>query len=70
MLSGQDELRGPLTPDEIERLAVQVTAFCNDPSGDSTMNLGGSMMMVRAGVRTLWTAGLCLHHILVSWRRK
>ncbi|KAL6757573.1 P-loop containing nucleoside triphosphate hydrolase protein [Haematococcus lacustris] len=48
MLKGGAEERGPLTPDELRRLNEQIEAFCADASSDASLNLGGSMMHVKA----------------------
>ncbi|KAG2448578.1 hypothetical protein HYH02_006469 [Chlamydomonas schloesseri] len=48
MLRGEEEERGPLTPDELVRLQGQVETYVADNSSEASLNLGGSMMMVRA----------------------
>jgi kinesin family protein 6/9 len=49
MCAGEAAARGPLTEDEIERLKQQLLAFVADEALDSSLNLGGDMMMIRAG---------------------
>ncbi|PNW88606.1 hypothetical protein CHLRE_01g036800v5 [Chlamydomonas reinhardtii] len=48
MLRGEEEERGPLTPDELVRLQGQVETYVADNSPEASLNLGGSMMMIRA----------------------
>ncbi|KAG2448579.1 hypothetical protein HYH02_006470 [Chlamydomonas schloesseri] len=48
MLRGEEEERGPLTPDELVRLQGQVETYVADNSSEASLNLGGSMMTVRA----------------------
>ncbi|KXZ55340.1 KLP1 protein [Gonium pectorale] len=48
LLKGEEEERGPLTPDEILRLQGTVEAYVADDSAEAALNLGGSMMMIRA----------------------
>ncbi|KAG2496239.1 hypothetical protein HYH03_005837 [Edaphochlamys debaryana] len=48
LLKGEEEERGPLTPDEINRLQGQVESYVSDDSPDAGLSLGGSMMMIRA----------------------
>ncbi|KAF5843229.1 P-loop containing nucleoside triphosphate hydrolase protein [Dunaliella salina] len=48
LVKGEAEDRGPLTPDEIKRLSEQVEAYCADNSPEATLNLGGSMLYIRA----------------------
>lgn len=48
VLKGGDEERGPLTSDELQRLKAQVEDYCSDSSPDATLNLNGSMMLIRA----------------------
>ncbi|GIM04993.1 hypothetical protein Vretimale_9468, partial [Volvox reticuliferus] len=48
LLKGEEEERGPLTPDEIIRLQGTVEAWVADDSPEAALNLGGSMMMIRA----------------------
>mmetsp|Transcript_31029 Transcript_31029/g.80829 ORF Transcript_31029/g.80829 Transcript_31029/m.80829 type:complete len:928 (+) Transcript_31029:376-3159(+) len=48
LVKGEAEDRGPLTPDEIKRLSEQVEAYCADNSPEATLNLGGSMLFIRA----------------------
>ncbi|GLI60663.1 hypothetical protein VaNZ11_002864, partial [Volvox africanus] len=48
LLKGEEEERGPLTPDEIMRLQGTVEGWVADDSPDAALNLGGSMMMIRA----------------------
>eukprot|EP00775_Hariotina_reticulata_P013682 gene13682-13804_t len=49
LLKGEGPVRGPLTEDEIERLKLQLLAFVADEAQDSSLNLGGDMLMIRAG---------------------
>lgn len=46
LLKGGAAARGPLTPDELDRLKQQLLAYVADDS--SALNLGGDMMMIRA----------------------
>ncbi|EFJ44922.1 Kif6 type kinesin-like protein, partial [Volvox carteri f. nagariensis] len=48
LLKGEEEERGPLTPDEITRLQGTVETWVADDSPEAALNLGGSMMMIRA----------------------
>ncbi|GLC59507.1 hypothetical protein PLESTB_001494800 [Pleodorina starrii] len=48
LLKGEEEERGPLTPDEIMRLQGTMEAWVADDSPEAALNLGGSMMMIRA----------------------
>eukprot|EP00877_Chromochloris_zofingiensis_P015099 jgi/Chrzof1/9843/Cz04g18020.t1 len=48
MLKGGGPERGPLTPDELQRLAQQVKMYCADDSPDASLSLAGDMMFIRA----------------------
>ena len=49
MLQGGEEARGPLTPNELARLRSSIEAFVMDPAPDATLNLGASMLFIKAG---------------------
>jgi len=48
MLSGEEEERGPLTPDELGRMKDTIVAYCSDPSPEATLSIGGNMTYIRA----------------------
>lgn len=48
MMTGEEE-RGPLTADELTRLQQQIESYCSSTAPDAALNLGGSMMLIRAG---------------------
>lgn len=48
MLRGGEEERGPLTPDELNRMRETIVAYCGDPSPEAALSIGGNMMFIRA----------------------
>lgn len=48
LLRGGAAERGPLTPDELDRLKQQLLSYVADASDTGSLNLGGDMMMIRA----------------------
>eukprot|EP00873_Tetraselmis_striata_P011712 jgi/Tetstr1/431976/TSEL_021453.t1 len=48
IINGGEEERGPLTPDELERMRGTIIAFCQDPHPDAVLSVGGTMMFIKA----------------------
>lgn len=53
LLKGEGTDRGPLTPDEVARLQSQVDAWLSDSSPGASLELGGSMLHIRAALDLL-----------------
>ena len=53
LLHGEGEDRGPLTPDELKRLRAQLDAWLEDESPSALLELGGSMLLIRAALDML-----------------
>ncbi|KAK9835721.1 hypothetical protein WJX74_006610 [Apatococcus lobatus] len=64
MLRGEGEDRGPLTPDEIERVNAQTHEYVQDPSPEAGVSFGGSMLFINAAFRALKQAAR--GHLLVA----
>jgi kinesin family protein 6/9 len=48
LLKGDDADRGPITESEIEQIGKQIERYIQDPSAESALNVGASMMHIRA----------------------
>lgn len=53
LLKGEGTDRGPLTFDELTRLQSQVDAWLSDQSPNAALELGGSMLHIRAALDML-----------------
>ena len=53
LLKGGGPERGPLTPDELERLRQQVIAYCSDPAPEASLSVAADMMWIRASKSTM-----------------
>ena len=53
LLRGEAEERGPLTRDELSRLRAQVDAWLEEESPSAALELGGSMLHIRAALDML-----------------
>lgn len=53
LLKGEGADRGPLTPDELTRLQSQLDAWLSDSTTGVTLDLGGSMLHIRAALDML-----------------
>lgn len=53
LLKGEGADRGPLTSDELARLHSQVDAWLSDSSPNAALELGGSMLHIRAALELL-----------------
>lgn len=52
-LQGGEEVRGPLTEDELQRLRQCVDTYVSDKSPDAVLRAGGSMMFINAAFQAL-----------------
>lgn len=48
LLKGDDADRGPITESEIEQIGKQIERYVQDPSSEAALNVGASMMHIRA----------------------
>ena len=64
LLKGEEEDRGPLTADEIERITAQAQEYIADPNPEAMMSFGGSMLFINAAFRALKQAAR--GHLLVA----
>jgi kinesin family protein 6/9 len=48
LLKGDDADRGPITESEIDQIGKQIERYVQDPSAESALNVGASMMHIRA----------------------